>query len=106
MEAVPAVPVDMRRSIARQAQPMNADGSFTARVIVDPPEHTTGDNWGIYVYPGAGSVDARQEFFIPINYSPEPGPNTTPTVPSTRSAARRYRGTVTISARFNVEVAG
>lgn len=55
---------------------MNADGSFTARIVVDPPETTPGDNWGVYVYPGAGSINAAEEFYIPLNYSPEPGPNT------------------------------
>ncbi len=57
---------------------MHADGSFTARIVVDPPETTPGDNWGVYVYPGAGSINAAEEFYIPVNYSPEPGPNTPP----------------------------
>ena len=149
LDSIPAGSVDMRRSIARQAQAMNADGTFTARVVVDPPANTTGDKWGIYVYPGAGSVDARQEFFVPIPYSPDAGPNTpaaaTPDLlidaaavqqlakntrggvnptngaakqgadrlsfsrdkaSETADGVRHYRGTVTVSARFNmVEVA-
>lgn len=76
LDSIPAGAVDMRRSIARQEQRMNADGSFTARIVVDPPETTPGDNWGVYVYPGAGSINAAEEFYIPLNYSPEPGPNT------------------------------
>lgn len=76
LESIPAGAIDMRRSIARQEQRMNADGSFTARIVVDPPETTPGDNWGVYVYPGAGSINAAEEFYIPLNYSPEPGPNT------------------------------
>lgn len=78
LESIPAGAIDMRRSIARQEQPMHADGSFTARIVVDPPETTPGDNWGVYVYPGAGSINAAEEFYIPLNYSPEPGPNTPP----------------------------
>ncbi|AKK07339.1 hypothetical protein CMUST_15250 [Corynebacterium mustelae] len=76
LEAIPTAPVDFRRSIARVAQPMNADGSFTARVVVDPPEHTPGNNWGIYVYAAAGSINQAEEIYIPIPYSAEPGPNT------------------------------
>ena len=76
LDSIPAGAIDMRRSIARQEQPMNADGSFTARIVVDPPETTPGDNWGVYVYPGAGSINAAEEFYIPLNYSSEPGPNT------------------------------
>ena len=76
LDSIPAGAIDMRRSIARQEQPMNADGSFTARIVVDPLETTPGDNWGVYVYPGAGSINAAEEFYIPLNYSPEPGPNT------------------------------
>ena len=63
LDSIPAGSVDMRRSIARQAQAMNADGTFTARVVVDPPANTTGDKWGIYVYPGAGSVDRSPGVF-------------------------------------------
>lgn len=76
LDSIPAGAIDMRRSIARQEQRMNADGSFTARIVVDPPETTPGDNWGVYVYPGAGSINAAEELYIPLNYSPEPGPNT------------------------------
>lgn len=78
LEAIPKAPIDMHRSIARVAQPMSAEGEFTARVVVDPPEETPGDNWGVYVYSGAGSVNAAEEFYVPIAYSPEPGPNTPP----------------------------
>lgn len=78
LQAIPKAPIDMHRSIARVAQPMNADGEFTARVVVDPPEETPGENWGVYVYPGAGSENPSEEFFIPIDFSPEPGPNTPP----------------------------
>lgn len=79
--AIPRVPIDMHRSIARVAQHMADDGSFTARIGVDPPASTPGENWGVYVYAGAGSVNAAEEFFVPIAYSPEPGPNT-PSVPN------------------------
>lgn len=69
----------MHRSIARDAQPMADDGSFTARNDVGPAEPPPGDNWGVYVYAGAGS---------------------------TSESEARYRGTVTAMARFNiVEVA-
>lgn len=78
LQAIPKAPIDMHRSIARVAQPMNAEGEFTARIVVDPPEETPGENWGVYVYPGAGSENPAEEFFVPINYSPEPGPNTPP----------------------------
>ena len=76
LEAIPNMPLDFRRSIARVAQPMNDDGTFTARVIVDPPAQTPGSNWGIYVYAGAGSINAAEEIFVPIAYSAEPGANT------------------------------
>ena len=92
LDSIPAGAIDMRRSIARQEQPMNADGSFTARIVVDPPETTPGDNWGVYVYPGAGSINAAEELYIPLNYSPDLAqtplhhPNliffSTPTLPS------------------------
>lgn len=78
LEAMPKAPIDMHRSIARVAQPMADDGSFTARIVVDPAENTPGDNWGVYVYAGAGSVNAAEEFYVPIAYSPEPGPDTPP----------------------------
>lgn len=81
LESIPTAPVDMRRSIARVAQPMAADGSFVARVVVDPPEKTPGDRWGIYVYAGAGSVNAAEEIFIPIPFDPSPGADTVPTRP-------------------------
>lgn len=151
LEAIPRTPVDMHRSIARVAQPMADDGSFTARIEVDPAETTPGGNWGVYVYAGAGSVNGAEEFYVPIDYSPEPGPATPPPatpdlvmdagivhqvtdalqgginprfgaaeqdgqrVSFTRDrdaeaaaddGIRRYRGTVTATARFNlVEVA-
>lgn len=76
LEAIPSWPVDMQRTIAREAQTMNEDGTFTARVEVNPPEETPGDNWGIYVYAAGGSVNAAEEIYVPIEYSAEPGPNT------------------------------
>lgn len=76
LAAIPKAPIDMHRSIARVAQPMSADGEFTARIVVDPPEETPGDNWGVYVYSAAGSENEAEEFYVPIAYSPEPGPNT------------------------------
>ncbi|KQB83482.1 hypothetical protein [Corynebacterium lowii] len=78
LESIPSGPIEMRRSIARVAQPLHADGTFTARITVDPPANPSGDNWGVYVYPGAGSNNPAEEFFIPLNYSPEPGPHTPP----------------------------
>ena len=78
LAAIPHHGIDMRRSIARQATPMDAAGNFRARIIVDPPAETPGDNWGVYVYPAAGSVNAPEEIFIPIDFSEEPGPNTPP----------------------------
>lgn len=77
-ESIPRVPIDMHRSIGRVAQPMHDDGTFTARIEVDPPTTTPGGNWGVYVYSGAGSVNAAEEFYVPIAYSPEPGPDTPP----------------------------
>lgn len=79
LAAIPSFPVDMHRTIAREAQPMNDDGTFTARVVVNPPENVPGNNWGIYVYAAGGSVNAAEEIYVPIEYSPEPGPNTPPT---------------------------
>ena len=76
--AIPRAPIDMHRSIARVAQPMADDGSFTAHIEVDPAATPPGENWGVYVYAGAGSINAAEEFFIPVAYSPEPGPNTPP----------------------------
>lgn len=76
LASIPKAPIDMHRSIARVAQPMGDDGTFTARVVVDPPAETPGDRWGVYVYPGAGSTNAAEEFFVPIPFSSEPGPNT------------------------------
>lgn len=78
LEAIPRAPIDMHRSISRVAQPMADDGSFTARIEVDPAATTPGGNWGVYVYSAAGSANAAEEFYVPINYSPEPGPNTPP----------------------------
>lgn len=142
LESIPAAPIDMRRSIAREAQPMGGDGTFTARITVDPPEHTPGDQWGVYVYAAGGSVNAAEEIFVPIPFSAEPGPRT-PAAPtgelsvradwlasavqatrgtlSAREGAamsdgratfsreadlgdgiRRYRGTVTAAAKYNV----
>ena len=76
--AIPRAPIDMHRSIARVAQPMADDGSFTARIEVDPADTPPGENWGVYVYAGAGSINPAEEFYVPIAYSPEPGPNTPP----------------------------
>ena len=78
LETIPTGSIEMRRSIARETQPMSADGTFTARVTVNPPEKTTGSNWGVYVYPAAGSINAAEEIFVPLRYSAEPGPNTPP----------------------------
>lgn len=78
LNAVPDTPVDMRRTIAREAQTMNRDGTFTAELVVDPPEETTGDNYGVYVYAGGGSVNADEEIYVPLEFSEEPGPNTPP----------------------------
>lgn len=77
-EAIPRSPINMHRSIARVAQPMADDGSFTARIEVDPPASTPGGNWGVYVYAGAGSVNAAEEIYVPIAYSSEPGHRTPP----------------------------
>lgn len=76
LAAIPTAPVNMHRSIARVAQPMQDDGTFTARIVVDPPAETPGDRWGVYVYPGAGSTNSAEEFFVPLPFSPEPGANT------------------------------
>ncbi|KAA8723353.1 HtaA protein [Corynebacterium phocae] len=76
LETIPKFPVNMHRVIRKVAQPMNADGTFTARLVVDPPEKPAGQQWGVYVYPAAGSVNAREEVFVPIPFNPEPGPNT------------------------------
>lgn len=76
LNAIPTMPIDMRRSIARVSQPMDEQGNFTARIVVDPPAETAGKNFGVYVYAGAGSVNPAEEHYVPINYSPEPGPNT------------------------------
>ncbi|AGP31746.1 HtaA protein [Corynebacterium terpenotabidum] len=81
LEALPGAPLDMRTPIARESQRMETDGSFTARIVVDPPAETPGDNFGVYVYPAAGSINATEELFIPLAFSDEPGANTpaTPT---------------------------
>ena len=73
-----SIPSAFRRSIARQTQTMNPDGTFTARLVVDPPAQTPGDRWGVYVYAGAGSVNPAEETFVPIPFSSDPGPNTPP----------------------------
>lgn len=75
---IPRAPIDMHRSISRVAQSMADDGSFTARIEVDPAATPPGENWGVYVYAGAGSINAAEEFYVPIAYSPEPGLNTPP----------------------------
>lgn len=76
LENVPATGINMRRTLAREAQPMADDGTFHARIVVDPPEPTPGDNYGVYVYAAGGSVNAKEEIYVPIPFSPEPGPNT------------------------------
>lgn len=78
LDAVPGTGINMRRQLARVSQPMADDGSFTARIVVDPADAPPGDNWGVYVYPAAGSVNADEELFEPIAFSSEPGPNTPP----------------------------
>lgn len=74
LNALPTVP-DMRTPIARESQRMEPDGSFTARIVVDPPAQTPGDNFGVYVYPAAGSVNAAEEIFVPLRFSTAPGAN-------------------------------
>lgn len=78
LEAVPGTGVNMRRQLSRVSQPMADDGSFTARITVDPAEAPPGDNWGVYLYAAAGSVNPDEEIFVPLPYSTEPGPNTPP----------------------------
>lgn len=76
LAALPTAPVDMRTPIAREAQRMEDDGTFTARLTVDPPAETPGDRFGVYVYPAAGSVNAAEEIYVPVPFSTGPGPNT------------------------------
>lgn len=76
LEALPQAPVDMRTPIARESQTMETDGTFVARLVVDPPATTPGDNFGVYIYPAAGSINAAEEIYVPIPFSPEPGANT------------------------------
>jgi hypothetical protein len=76
LAALPATPVDLRTPVARGAQPMAEDGTFTARLVVDPPAETPGDRYGVYVYPAAGSVNAAEEIYVPVPFSAGPGPNT------------------------------
>ncbi|MBV7295017.1 HtaA protein [Corynebacterium sp. TAE3-ERU12] len=76
LEKVPGTVINMRRVLARVHQPMDENGNFDAVITVDPPEETTGDNFGVYIYAAAGSVNEAEEFYIPIPYSPQPGPNT------------------------------
>lgn len=78
LDYVPGTVTNMQRSLARVAQPMDGDGNFVARIVVDPPENTPGDNFGVYTYAAAGSVNAAEELYVPIPFSPEPGPNTPP----------------------------
>ena len=75
LEAVPSQGVNMQRTIARSAQPMDENGNFDARIVVDPPKETPGHNFGVYIYAAAGSVNAAEEFYVPIPFSPEPGDN-------------------------------
>lgn len=74
LRALPTVP-DMRTPISRESQRMETDGTFTARIVVDPPAETPGDNFGVYVYPAAGSVNAAEEIFVPLSFSADPGAN-------------------------------
>ncbi|MCU9519782.1 HtaA protein [Corynebacterium sp. ES2794-CONJ1] len=76
LAAVPDFPVDMRRVLARVAQPMHDDGSFLARIVVDPPATTAGDQYGVYTYAAAASINPDEELFIPIPFDPSPGPRT------------------------------
>lgn len=78
LAALPETPVDMRTPIGRESQQMATDGTFTAGLVVDPPAETPGDNFGVYVYPAAGSVNAAEEIYVPVPFSPEPGPATPP----------------------------
>lgn len=82
LNALPGAPLDMRTPISRESQRMDADGSFTARIVVNPPAQTPGKNYGVYVYPAAGSINAAEELFVPLNFSTAPGKNT----PATASA--------------------
>lgn len=102
-DAIPRVPIDMHRSISRVAQPMEDDGSFTARIEVDPAATPPGDNWGVYVYAGAGSINAAEEFYVPIAYSPEPGPNTPPepTADLVLNASLVHRATESLQGGIN-----
>lgn len=76
LNALPGAPLDMRTPISRESQRMEADGSFTARIVVNPPAKTPGENYGIYVYPAAGSINAAEELFVPLNFSTAAGKNT------------------------------
>lgn len=87
LESIPNAPIDMRRSIARESQPMAADGSFTARITVNPPATTPGDQWGVYVYAAGGSVNPAEEIFVPLPYSAEPGPHA-PAAPTNELSVR------------------
>lgn len=143
LEAIPAAPIDFRRTIAREAQTMNDDGTFTARITVDPPKHTAGDNFGVYVYAAGGSINPAEEFYVPIPFSPDPGLHTPPAPtpdlkirapwlqqatgivkggvkasdgadytddgtatfseePQRNDGVRRFTGTITATAKFNV----
>lgn len=75
MDGVPAA-LNMKRTLARTSQPMNDDGSFKARIVVDPPEQPAGNQYGVYVYSAGGSANPNEEHFIPINFDPSPGPST------------------------------
>lgn len=76
LAAVPSVPLNMQRTITRVHDTMQPDGTFRARIVVDPPEQPTGTNWGVYVYPAAGSINAAEEIYVPLAFDPTPGTNT------------------------------
>ncbi|WP_448851243.1 HtaA protein [Corynebacterium sp. 335C] len=78
LEKVPGTFTNMRATLARTAQPMTEQGTFDARIVVDPPENTPGGNYGVYVYAAGGSVNAKEEIYVPIAFDPAPGPNTPP----------------------------
>lgn len=76
LNRVPDFPFDLRRTIRQQWVPLADDGSFTATLTVKRPSTTApGAQYGIYTYAAAGAVNAAEEFFVPVNFDPTPGPN-------------------------------
>lgn len=74
---VPTEPFDLQRAIRQQWVPLDADGTFTARVVTTTPaKQPAGARYGIYTYGAAGATNAAQELSVPVNYSTESGPNT------------------------------